>query len=67
MIGHLKSDGHLGRNYLAGRHGDHLNAVLTAIGYNFRLVFRWPKRLLRAIVQAILATIGSGQSTKNTP
>ena len=64
VIGHLKSDGHLGRNYLAGRLGDHLNAVLTAIGHNFRLVLRWMRRLLRAIVLAILATVGSVQSTQ---
>ena len=56
VIGHLKSEGHLGRNYLAGRTGDHLNAVLTAIGHNFRLILRWLRRLLRAIVTAIIAS-----------
>jgi len=34
VIGHMKTDGHLGRNFLKGRHGDHANAVLTAIGHN---------------------------------
>ncbi len=29
VIGHLKSEGHLERNYLKGRHGDQANAVLT--------------------------------------
>ena len=33
VIGHLKSDGHLGRNYLKGRHGDQANPVLTAAAY----------------------------------
>ena len=56
VIGHLKSEGHLGRNYLAGRTGDHLNAVLTAIGHNFRLILRWLRRFLRAIVKAIIAS-----------
>ena len=30
VIGHLKSDGHLGRNYLKGCHGDQAKAILTA-------------------------------------
>lgn len=38
VIGHMKNDGHLGRNYLKGYHGDHANVVLTAVGYNFRLI-----------------------------
>lgn len=38
VIGHMKSDGHLGRNYLQGRAGDQANAVLTAACYNFRLI-----------------------------
>ena len=45
IIGHLKSDGHLGRNYLKGELGDKQNALLTAAGYNFRLLLKWFKRL----------------------
>lgn len=41
VIGHLKNDGHLGRNYLKGRLGDKINAVSAAIGHNFRLLLRW--------------------------
>lgn len=54
VIGHMKTDGHLGRNFLKGRHGDHANAVLTAAGYNFRLVLRWLRALLRKILAALL-------------
>ncbi len=39
----MKTDGHLGRNFLRGRHGDHANAVLTAVGYNFRVILKWLK------------------------
>jgi IS5 family transposase len=53
VIGHLKSDGHLGRNYLKGRHGDHTNAVLSAVGHNLRLVLKWLKLLLYLILAAI--------------
>lgn len=41
IIGHLKSDGRLGRNYLKGELGDKQNALLTAAGYNFRLLLKW--------------------------
>ena len=41
VIGHCKSDGHLGRNFLKGREGDHINAVMSAIGYNLRLILKW--------------------------
>ena len=40
VIGHMKNDGHLGRCYLKGRDGDAANAILTAVGYNFRLAPR---------------------------
>jgi IS5 family transposase len=36
VIGHLKEEHRMGRNYLAHRHGDLNNAVLAAVGYNFR-------------------------------
>jgi IS5 family transposase len=39
-IGHLKSDGRLGRNFLAGQLGDKLNALLCACGHNLRLILR---------------------------
>jgi IS5 family transposase len=55
VIGHMKTDGHLGRNYLKGRHGDHANAVLTAAGYNFRLILNWLRALLREILRAVIA------------
>jgi IS5 family transposase len=45
----------MGRNYLWHREGDAINAVLAAVGYNFRRLLRWLKLLLRQIlVQLIL-------------
>ena len=41
VIGHMKTDGHLGRCYLKGREGDAANAILSAVGYNLRLVLAW--------------------------
>ena len=45
VIGYLKNDGHLGRNYLKGTLGDQRNALFTAAGYNFRLLLKWLRRL----------------------
>ena len=39
-IGHMKSDGKLGRNFLKGKLGDQLNALLCGIGHNLRMVLR---------------------------
>jgi IS5 family transposase len=40
VIGHLKSDGLLGRNYLKGTHGDQMNVMLCCAGHNLRLILR---------------------------
>jgi transposase, IS5 family len=57
VIGHMKTDGHLGRCHLNGRHGDAANAVLTAAGYNFRLVLAWLRQLLLLLLLLILAQL----------
>jgi transposase, IS5 family len=57
VIGHCKEDGHLDRNYLKGRNGDHINAVMSAVGYNFRLILKWLRRLFCIIITAISAAI----------
>jgi transposase, IS5 family len=50
VIGHLKAEQRMDRNYLAHRAGDAANAVLAAVGYTFRLLMRWLKLLLFQIV-----------------
>lgn len=40
MIGHLKSDHRLGRNYLKGSMGDGMNALLAGMGFNLMLLLR---------------------------
>ena len=37
-----------------GRLGDHINAVMSAVGYNLRLILKWLRKLLREIIAAIL-------------
>ena len=55
VIGHLKEEHRMGRNYLAHRHGDANNAILAAAGYNFRRLIRWLRLLLRLILAALFA------------
>ena len=47
IIGHVKQDGLLGRNYLKGESGDAMNVILAAAGHNLRIILRklrlsWP-------------------------
>ena len=60
----MKTDGHLGRNFLKGRHGDHANAVLTAVGYNFRLILNWFRSILRKFLEAIISVLTLSPATK---
>ncbi len=53
VIGHMKSDGHLGRCHLKGREGDAANVILTAVGHNLRRVLAWLRALLRLILFAL--------------
>ncbi|MDX8480746.1 IS5 family transposase [Mesorhizobium sp. VK24D] len=55
VIGHLKTDHRMGRNFLAFAQGDANNAVLAAVGYNFSLLLNW-LGLLCAFILAMLAT-----------
>lgn len=41
IIGHLKSDNRLSRNYLKGTQGNEVNVVLAAAGYNLAKLLAW--------------------------
>jgi IS5 family transposase len=59
VIGHMKEDGRLGRNFLKGRHGDRINAILAGVGQNVRLLLRWFRIifcLVLAWLEAVLST-----------
>jgi transposase, IS5 family len=56
VIGHLKAEHRMDRNYLKGRDGDRINAVLASAGYNFGLLLRWLTELLRALFAALSGT-----------
>jgi IS5 family transposase len=57
VIGHMKEDGHLGRNFLAGASGDAINVVLAAAGHNLRLLRAWLIRLLAFLVSLLAISV----------
>jgi hypothetical protein len=67
----------MNRNYLTGREGDKINAVLSAAGYNLRKLLRWvvfaPIFWLRWWLTARLAVVigppayRAGLSVSNSP
>jgi IS5 family transposase len=57
VIGHLKSEHRMDRNYLWHRQGDAANAVLAAVGYNFRRLIRWLRLLLCLILGTLIAAL----------
>jgi len=59
---HMKAEHRMGRNYLTGRDGDRINAVLAAASYNFGLLLRWLERLLRALMRMLLTTPAPAQN-----
>ena len=41
VIGHMKTEGRLDRNFLSGVEGDQINALFAGVGYNLRQILRW--------------------------
>jgi len=66
VIGHLKSEHRMDRNYLAGEQGDAVNAVLAAAGYNFSLLLRWFRQLL-CLFAALFLTSSADRCRNNLP
>ena len=58
VIGHLKSDGLLGRNYLKGTVGDHMNVMLSCAGHNLRLILRQLRLFWLWISDVVVRTKG---------
>lgn len=56
VIGHVKAEHRMDRNYLNGRQGDRANAILAAAGYNFSLLIRWLAQIWRAWILTITGT-----------
>jgi transposase, IS5 family len=53
IIGHMKSDGLLGRNYLKGTLGDKINALLCGVGHDLRLILKKLRLLWLKIIERL--------------
>ena len=53
MIGHMKSEGRLGRNWLQGVEGDAIHAVLCGAGHNLRMILRALRLFIAFILMAL--------------
>ena len=53
VIGHMKADGRLGRNFLKGTQGDAMNALLCGAGHNLRKILRRLALLCAQIPQCL--------------
>jgi len=67
VIGHMKDDGLLERNHLAGAEGDAINVILCAAGHNMRLLARWLRLLLVLILVRILDRASRNRSIALEP
>jgi len=47
----------MGRNYLWHRRGDTTNAILAAVGNNFRRLIEWLRLMLCQMLAALTATL----------
>ena len=54
MIGHMKADGLLGRNWLRGELGDAMHAVLCGAGHNLRMILRYLRVLGWPVAAALV-------------
>jgi len=50
IIGHMKADGFLGRNFLKGANGDKLNALLCGMGQNLQAILRHLRVFLLRVI-----------------
>jgi IS5 family transposase len=56
MIGHMKADGRLGRNYLLGTAGNAINALLAAAGHNLRLILNWLRLFIAWLIAGLMSS-----------
>ncbi len=64
-IGHMKSEGKLDRNYLKGKLGDALNALLVGVGHNLRLILSYLRFLFALILGFFKADQNSNSLTNS--
>lgn len=69
VIGHMKSDGRLARNFLKGAEGDAANALLCAAGHNLRKILKKLRLFyvcLQIALQRLVARLAASRPTALT-
>ena len=70
VIGHMKTDNRMDRNYLKGADGDKINVILSAAGMNLAKLLNalaeTPLRLAQLLVQAIQRLVTPRQASRPT-
>ncbi len=59
VIGHVKHEHRMKRNHLLGTLGDKINALLAAVGYNFRKLLLWFRQLFFAFLNTLFQPLFS--------
>jgi transposase, IS5 family len=67
VIGHLKEDHRLGRNFLKGPTGDKINALLAGCGFNFRKLMKAFLRLIQNWLFSLLGATGHDLQRLQSP
>lgn len=67
VIGHMKTDGKLGRNWLKDHVGDRINALLCGAGHNIRIILRKLKERIRFFFIFLLQRHSLGQGVQTYP
>lgn len=62
VIGHMKSDCRMDRNYLKGIEGDRINAIMAGAGFNLRKLLRWLVLVVIRWLTWSLEVLASGRS-----
>lgn len=63
VIGHMKNEHRMDRNYLRHSIGDANNAVLAAVGYNFARLLAWLRELFCALLLLWMLTPSHGRES----
>ena len=58
VIGHIKNDGLLGRNYLKGAEGDQMNAMLSCAGHNMRIILKKIRIICADFLRRLFSCLG---------
>jgi transposase, IS5 family len=67
MIGHMKTDGLLNRNWLKGALGDAMHAVLCGAGHNLRMILAHLRVFYCALIGQLALALMIVTTTSRSP